>query len=563
MKINNNLKFKTMKKLLSLLTLSLVLGIGVIYAQNQRVVVLECFTSATCGPCASVNPTLDNLVNSNSDKLFAIKYHVNWPVAGDPMNLNNPSEVSARVSYYGVNSVPYSVADGSWLGYSGSVSQSLINQWAAVTPPVEMEMTYFYNAAQDTISVIVMGRATSAVNSENLRLHIAVIEETMTYTSAPCASSNGERTFHNVMKKMLPNAQGTGIPAMAVGDYFAVKYSWALANVMDVNELTAVAWLQDHSTKQVFQGCKSSASITPYYAKQAMISKLDHTKNTICSSRVNPDLYITNYGSETINSLNVNVTFNGTSVADLTWNGNIAFSETKKVNFGELDFSDQELLANNEVVFTITQINGAPDDYAPGTYNYTFTSAPQVVNKPLKLVIRTDDNPELITWEVTNTSTGEVVVNGGPYTDAHHQYTENFTLEDDGCYMFTIYDAGGNGMAGGNGLYGIKVGSQTIISGSAFTDKESNEFSFSKSTGIAESSVNTVNIYPNPSNGMITLDTEESGNVMVYNTAGQMVFTTGYDGKTVLNLSNLEKGTYLLVLTNTFGETGKQVVVLQ
>lgn len=552
-----------MKKLLSLLTLSLVLGIGVVYAQNQRVVVLECFTSATCPPCASANPALDNLVNTNADHLIAIKYHVNWPSPGDPMNLHNPTEVSSRVSYYGVNSVPYSVADGSWMGNSGNVNQSLINQWAAVTPPVEMSMTHFYNDAQDTISVVVMGRASSAVNSNNLKLHIAVIEQTMTYTSAPCANSNGERTFHNVMKKMLPNAQGTGIPAMAVGDYFAVKYSWALANVMDVNELTVVAWLQDHSTKQVYQGCKSSGSIAPYYAKQAMISRLDHTKKTICSSRVNPDLYVTNFGSETINSLIVNVAVNGEYYGDLTWNGNIAFSETKKVNFGELDFSGLGLQENNEVVFTITQINGAPDDYAPGSNNYSFTSAPSIVNKPFKLIIRTDDEPQLITWEVTKTSTGEVVINGGPYTDAHHQYTENFTLEDDGCYMFTIYDAGGNGMAEGNGLYGIKVGTQTIISGSAFTDMESNEFFFSKSTGIAETSENTANIYPNPSNGIVTLDTEESGNVRVYNTAGQMVFTTNVEGKTVLNLSDLEKGTYLMVLTNNFGESSKKVIVLQ
>lgn len=552
-----------MKKLLSLLTLSLVLGIGVVYAQNQRVVVLECFTSATCPPCASVNPSLDNLINTNADQLIAIKYHVNWPSAGDPMNLHNPTEVSSRVSYYGINSVPYSVADGNWKGNSGSVTQNLINQWAAVTPPVEMCMTHFFNAAQDTLSVIVMGRATSAVNSENLRLQITVLEKTMTYTSAPCANSNGERTFHNVMKKMLPNAQGTSIPALEVGDYFAVKYSWPLANVMDVNELTAVAWLQDHSTKQIYQGCKSSESIAPYYARQAMISRLDHTKKTICSSRVNPDLYVTNFGSETINSLTVNVAVNGESYGDLTWNGNIAFSETKKVNLGELDFSSLDLQEDNEVVFTITQINGAPDDYAPGTYVYAFTSAPSVVNKPFKIVIRTDDEPQLITWEVTKTSTGEVVVNGGPYTDAHHQYTENFTLEDDDCYMFTIYDAGGNGLAGGNGVYGLKAGSQTIISGNAFTDMESNEFFFSTSTGIGETSVNTVNIYPNPSNGMVTVDTEESGNVKVYNIAGQMVYTIGVEGKTVLNLSNLEKGTFLLVMTNNFGESSKKVIVLQ
>ena len=80
---------------------------------------------------------------------------------------------------------------------------------------------------------------------------------------------------------------------------------------------------------------------------------------------------------------------------------------------------------------------------------------------------------------------------------------------------------------------------------------------------IEESSVNIATVYPNPSNGTLTVDTEENGVVMVYNTAGQMVYTIGIEGKTVLNLSNLEKGTYLLVLTNNFGESSKQVIVLQ
>ena len=212
-----------MKKLLSLLTLSLVLGIGISNAQNQRTVVLECFTSASCGPCAQYNPALDNLINSNADHLIAIKYHVNWPTDTDPMNHHNPSEVASRRSYYNVNSVPYSIGDGTWSNTSNYVSQSLINQWAAVASPLEMRMTHYLNATQDTIFVVVMGKATSDITSNNLKLHISVLEKTMEYASAP--SSNGERIFHNVMKKMLPNASGTTLDAMEAGDYFAYKYS--------------------------------------------------------------------------------------------------------------------------------------------------------------------------------------------------------------------------------------------------------------------------------------------------------------------------------------------------
>ncbi len=550
-----------MKKILSLLTLSLIIGIGVINAQNQRTVVLECFTSTTCGPCASANPALDNLINNNADKLIAIKYHVNWPAAGDPMNLHNPGDVSSKVSFYSINAVPYSVGDGTWVGNSSSVSQAMINQWAAVDSPIDMRMTHYFNAAQDTMFVVVMGRASSAINSNSLKLNISVIEKTMEYASAP--GSNGERIFHNVMKKLLPSAAGTSIAAMEAGDYFAYKYSWALANVMNVSELTAVAWLQDGTTKQMIQGCKSSDDVQPFFAKQAKISKLDHTKKTICSSSVNPDIYVTNFGSETINSLAVNVSVNGTSIADLTWQGNIDFGKTAKINFGELNFADVETLENNEMIFEITQINGAADEYAPGTYRYAFDEAPVVVNKTLKLSIRTDDEPQNITWDIVKTSNGEVVVSGGPYEEPHKVYSENIELVDDDCYMFTIYDAGGNGMAGGNGLYGIKVGSQTIISGNDFTDKESNEFYFTKNDGVAENIGNDAHIYPNPSNGFITVDVEGMNVLTVYNTTGQMVYNQSINDKTTVDLSKLEKGTYLMVLTTKDGKNTKQVIVLQ
>ena len=549
-----------MRIFLSFLTLSLLLGIGVANAQNQRTVVLECFTSATCGPCASANPALDNLVNNNADKLIAIKYHVNWPVAGDPMNLHNPSEVSSKVSYYGINSVPYSVGDGTWSGLSSSVNQTKVDQWAAVPSPLEMRMTYYLNNTQDTIYVIVMGRATSDITSDNLRLNIAVLEKTMTYTSAPCASSNGERVFHNVMKKLLPTATGTAIPAMQTGDYFAYKYSWALANVMNVSELTAVAWVQDYSTKQIFQGCQTLDEFQPFYAKQAKISAIDHAKKKVCSGSMNPYIIIDNFGYEPINSLLINVSVNGAPVAQLGWNGVIEPGRSGKIDLGNLYFG---FTSNNNMSISIAQINGAADDYAPSIFNYDFESSALICNQTFKLVIRTDDDPQAITWDVVNTANGDIVAAGGPYDEAHHNYNEEFNLDESGCYTLTIYDAMGNGLASGNGLYGLKVGSQTIIAGSSFTDKESNDFSFSKYEDISETPVNTINIYPNPSNGIVTVEVEEGGMLKVYNTAGQKVVEQSIDGKTTLNLSSLDKGTYLIVLTDMYGASNKQVIVLQ
>ena len=546
-----------MKKFLSLLSLSLLIGLGVVNAQNQRTVVLECFTSTTCGPCAAANPALDNIINNNTDKLIAIKYHVNWPSAGDPMNLHNPGDVSSKVSFYGINAVPYSVGDGTWIGNSSSVNQNLVNQWAAVESPIEMRMTHYFNAAQDTMFVVVMGKATSAINSNNLKLNISVIEKTMEYASAP--GSNGERIFHNVMKKLLPGAAGTSIAAMEAGDYFAYKYSWALANVMNISELTAVAWLQDSSTKQMIQGCKSSEDYQPFYEKQSKIAGIDHTKKHICSGNVAPDIFVDNFGSETINSLTINIKLNGEDLTQVAWEGNIPFGRQAKISLGDLGFSADEA---NEMLIEIAAINGTPDDYAVSVYSYLFNEPVSVTNTSFKLQVRTDDDPQSITWDIVNTTTGDVVISGGPYEEANKIYTTNFTIETSGCYMFTIYDAGGNGLSGANGVYALKSGNTTLTSGSQFNDKESDEFSL-LIADIAEYAENKAIVYPNPTQGMLTIDTEECGYVGLYNMAGQMVLTQKIEGKTVLNISGFEKGTYLLVLTDENGNGSRQVIVLQ
>lgn len=543
-----------MKKLLSLFTLSLLIGLGAAQAQTDKVVVLECFTSTTCGPCASTNPALDQLINNNANQLIAVKYHVNWPAAGDPMNLANPSDVSSKVSYYGINSVPYSAGNGTWIGHSGYVTQNMINQWVAEQSPVEMQITHYFNDTQDTMFVVVMGRAVADVGSNNLKLNVAIIEKTMEYTTAP--GSNGERIFHNVMKKMLPRPSGESIPALTTGDYFAFKYSWALNYVFDINELTAVAWLQDGTAKTMYQGCMETESFQPYYAKQAKIWTAEHMKERVCSGSITPYIIVDNFGSETINTLKINVYNNEELLKTIDWTGNIPTTESAKINIGELTFDVEE--ASN-VTFEIELINGAADDYATATYTCEVEEADLIVNKDFKLYIRPGDTPGLNTWEVVNTSTGEVVVSGGPYENAGTLYTENFSLDHDGCYMLTVYDGGNTG----NTSFSLKGGNKTLFTVNKFTDLKQNEFSFEKNDEVAENSDLDINIYPNPSNGLITIEAEGENTVSVYSITGQAVKSMTINGKTTIDLSDLNKGVYMMVMTGLNGESLKQMIVLE
>lgn len=248
-----------MKKALLTTFLGLTTGLGAIYAQ-QRIVLLEHFTQASCGPCASQNPALNALLDNNLTKVVAIKYQTSWP-GTDPMNAANPSDVASRVSYYNVTGVPNSVMEGNF--YNGSpsgVNQTKINQRYNVPAGINLKVNYSIIDNADPIndSMVVTGKlfATQELATGHV-LHLACIERIIEFASAP--GSNGEKKFESVMKKMLPSASGTVIPAMAVGDSMEVSYKWSLkrANGTDayynLGQAAAVGFVQNTSTKAILQ----------------------------------------------------------------------------------------------------------------------------------------------------------------------------------------------------------------------------------------------------------------------------------------------------------------------
>lgn len=94
--------------------LFLIPFIFVLLFAADRVVLFEDFTNSGCGPCWSIEPTINAFVNGHiaSGNLAVIRTHVNWPSAGDPIYQANPTEQTVRKAQYGVSSVPYLIFDG-------------------------------------------------------------------------------------------------------------------------------------------------------------------------------------------------------------------------------------------------------------------------------------------------------------------------------------------------------------------------------------------------------------------------------------------------------------------
>ncbi|MBR4467875.1 MAG: Omp28-related outer membrane protein [Bacteroidales bacterium] len=520
-------------------------------AQNERVLLFECFTNTGCGPCAQQNPALDALIAANADRVAAIKYHMNWPSANDPMYLHNTADNDSRKGVYNVTSVPHTVVDGiRFANTPGGLSQNMVNNWLTIESPFEMRLSYEVDEAANTITVHVMGRASTAVEG-NVRLYVGVIEKEVHFNSAP--GPNGERDFYSVMKKLLPTASGTSLGSMEAGDYFAYNFTWELANIYNNDQLDAIAWVQNYGTKEVYQACKSSENIEPYYANEAMVSDISNVKGTNCSGESQPKVLLTNNGSNALTSAELEVVVNGEMLGAVEWSGNLSTFKSETVDLGEFSFPVEE---ENTLEVRIKSINGGADEASTNDIVTTdFKGAPENVAKVMKLSIRTDNNPQETTWKVTNLWTGEVVLEGGPYDQANHMFTETLEITGDGCYDFTIYDAGGNGLQGG--VYGLKASGETLFSGNTFGFSESNEFSYEVTADVDENLNQSVSVYPNPTDGMLNIICQDKQQVSIYNMAGQRVYEGYCEGSLKIDMKRFGCGIYAVKV----GDETQRVVV--
>jgi hypothetical protein len=309
------------------------------FAQSQRLVVFEQFTQASCPPCATANPPLNVMLNANSTKVVSIKYQTSWPGV-DPMNAQNPTEVADRVTYYGVNGVPDGYLDGG-LGFSGqpsSMNVGQINTRYAVPAGFDMTATHSFSPNYDFLNVTVTITASQAMNSGSFTAHVAVIERDIYFTSAP--GSNGEKHFEGVMRKMLPDAQGTSLPSTwTVGQSQTLTFSVPVpAYIYDLNTIGVVAFVQN-ANKGVEQGAYSAPIGGIPTTNDAGISATSGYSFLNCASSIIPSVTVKNFATDPLTSCNINYQVDGGAVITQPWTGNLALNATAVVSLSQLNLT--------------------------------------------------------------------------------------------------------------------------------------------------------------------------------------------------------------------------------
>ena len=348
-----------------LLSLSVSLLVGAAFSQ-QRMVLTESFSQASCGPCASQNPALEALMAANPTKVVAVKYQVSWPGV-DPMNAQNPTDVSARQgTYYNISGVPDRVMDGTNM----DVTQAAIDARYAVPSPVNMTVSHVVNSTTNTVNIVVTVTAPAVWNPSNTVMQLAMIERNITFTSAP--GSNGETAFHNVMRKMIPSPTGTAVVASnfnaANGTQTFTFSGIAIPTyIYNPNEIGFVAWVQNNTTKEVYQAGYSAPIPLPNSGSIQSITATAYSCGTALTDAV---AVLKNIGANTITSATVNYKIDNGTVLTAPYSGSLTVGSTANFSIPATTCSS----GGHTLTVYLTNINGNGNTTPQGSFSKSFAT---------------------------------------------------------------------------------------------------------------------------------------------------------------------------------------------
>ncbi|HMP99055.1 MAG TPA: PKD domain-containing protein [Cyclobacteriaceae bacterium] len=224
---------------------------------RTRTVLIENFTNTSqANNTANEATYLQNFdTGSNEVELVKINYHVNFP-GPDPFNQMNPNDPGARALYYGISQTPRARLDGET---AETNVNPLFSGWGALrfsqqtlqSAEANISLEAVNNDGQLQITVRVIPVVDLPAGTV---MQLAILEEQISLSDIGISNvPSGQTDFEYVLKRMLPNAAGSKsnvvLPANVEVVYGPFNYNPGSTQL----DLVAVAFLQNESSRQVYQ----------------------------------------------------------------------------------------------------------------------------------------------------------------------------------------------------------------------------------------------------------------------------------------------------------------------
>jgi hypothetical protein len=287
----------------------------------------------------------------------------------------------------------------------------------------------------------------------------------------------------------------------------------------------------------------------------AGISNIANLDGVGCADTLVATLTLVNYGTETLESVDITVTLNGGAFTTISWTGVLLPGESETVNVQLYDLVNGE----NEILASTSNPNGMADE-APANDQFSRFFDVILDGAVVVLALTTDNYPEETTWEVTDVD-GTVLYAGGPFDEGGTLYSIEMCLDPDSCYTFTIFDSYGDGICcnWGQGSYTLldAFGNELLTGNPDF------DFSLSSNFCATFDCILTADINLSPESA----DGAADGAILITPGDGVGPFQYSIDGGATFQSSplfeGLAAGEYAIVVTGAFDCLYEETVVIE
>ena len=233
-----------MRKLFIKVCTILLFG-SLLFAQEDRKVMVEIFTNSHCPLCPAAHNVMDNyLMGPNGNKVSYIFYHMVYPYSDDPLYWQSQEDSDARDNYYNpVSGTPQGWFDGIHQGNTSGWSSTLDNL-VQTQSPLKIILSGTKNNNQININAEVT--RTGNILDNDLVIHFVVIEDLF------YAGRNGITNHKHVMRKMIPTPDGQSF-TIDLNETKNIFQTIDVDPIWDTDSLSVIVFVQSVASKTIYQ----------------------------------------------------------------------------------------------------------------------------------------------------------------------------------------------------------------------------------------------------------------------------------------------------------------------
>lgn len=574
-----------MKKILFFCVLSVFCALGVMAQGEQFVstevsnknVVLEEYTGVNCTYCPDGHRIANQIVAANPDRVFVINVHAGYYAN----NTYTTTHGNTLQSTFSVSSFPAGTINRH--SFSGSLvlsrsswstsANTILNQTSPVNIAARGTLDWTTRELDITVQLYYTSNEANATN----KLNVAILQDNV-IGSQVGASSNPSQVVGSQYRHMhmfrgyLPETGqwGDEITTTTAGSFVERHYTYTIpaslgsptavqAKLEDLHFVAFVAQGQ----QEILTGCEVEIENVNMPALNPRLDNITMNEEALNSCELENSVFanVSNIGSDAITSLTFEYNVANGPAQTYTWTGNIASTATEAIELPAFSITPN---VNQVVKAHITAANGEPFNgfEVSGTTKKNAVTA----NSSVTLKVKGDDYSGAYTYQ-GSTYQGEQsfklygpnnnVIQSATYTSFTCNAISEFPLNitSPGCYRLEVYDAYGDGFAGGWArIYDAANTMLCSVAGNTITDKAIITITAGEGVSIDDVTADeNMTIYPNPTTDAVNIITGLAiQQVEVYNLQGQRV-AAEMGNVNSISLNGLANGLYIMKVTTDQG----------